>query len=172
MTRRHFFLLALLPVLLLAAWHFLSPARQLRAAQSRLLTAISKKDAAACAKLVHPDYTDNWNFTAADWPALLADLRTLSPILEIIAVGPDYEADNGVVDTALQVKSVGGPASEFIQGQSAELKETTRFIWKRDAWRPWSWRLVSVQNPALEIPDDYRPGRYSSASSLPDLSGL
>ena len=162
MTRRHYFLLALVPVLLLAAWHFFSPARQLKAAQQRLIEAIASKDAAACARLIHPDYTDPWGFSAADWPGLLKDLRSLSPILEINLLDPLINAPAGVVDTSLQVKSTGGPASEIIAARAVELKETTRFIWKRSGWQPWGWQLVSIQNPALEIPADYRPGNLSA----------
>lgn len=162
MTRRHILLIAFLPLLLFAAWHYLSPARQLRTAQSRLLTAISEKDAPACQRLIHPDYTDQWNFTAADWPAILQDLRTLSPILEITAVDPHYETDNGVVDTGLKALAGGGPAAGQIESLTVKAKQPTRFIWKRKAWRPWSWQLVSIQNPEFEIPSDYRPGQFSS----------
>ena len=163
MTRRHYFLLALLPVFLLTGWHFLSPPRQLAAAQRRLVEAISAKNTATIAQLVHPDYTDQWGFSADDWSGLLKDLRTLSPILEINLENPVIDAGNGVVDTSLQIKSTGGPASGIIAARAVELKETTRFIWKRDGWQPWSWRLVSIQNPALEIPSDYRPGTLSAA---------
>jgi hypothetical protein len=164
MTRRHFFLIALLPLLIFGLWHYLSPTRQLKSCQRRLLEAISQKDAAACARLIHPDYTDPWNFTAADWPDILLDLRKLSPILEINLLNPTFDGANGVVDTSLQVKSMGGPASEIIAARAVELKETSRFLWKREPWRPWSWRLVSVQNPALDIPAGYRPGRIGGDS--------
>lgn len=162
MIRFRYFFIALIPVVLLAAWHFLSPARQLKAAQQRLVEAISSKDAPAISKLIHPDYTDQWSFTASDWPGLLKDLRTLSPILEINLLNPVIDAPNSVVDTSLQVKSAGGPASGIIAARAVELKETTRFLWKRDGWQPWSWRLVSMQNPALDIPPDYRPGHLSA----------
>ena len=162
MIRLRYFLIALIPVILLAAWHFLSPTRQLKAAQQRLVEAISSKDARAIAKLIHPGYTDQWSFAAGDWPGLLKDLRALSPILEINLLNPVIDAPNGVVDTSLQVKSTGGPASEIIAARAIELKEITRFIWKRDGWQPWSWRLVNIQNPALEIPSDYRPGNLSA----------
>lgn len=166
MTRRHYFLLALAPVMILAGWHLLSPTRQLRAAQRQLVEAIAAKDAAACAKLIHPDYTDPWGFSSSDWPGLLKDLRTLSPLLEINLVDPVIDAAGGVVDTSLQVKSSGGPASGIIAARAVELKETTRFIWKREGWQPWNWRLVSIQNPALEIPSDYRPGNLSAIPSF------
>jgi hypothetical protein len=159
MTRRHFFLIALIPFLIFGIWHYLSPTRQLKSCQRRLLEAISQKDAAACARLIHPDYTDQWNFTAADWPEILLDLRKLSPILEINLLNPTFHSANGVVETSLQIKSTGGPASEIIAARAVELKETSRFLWKRELWRPWSWRLVSVQNPALDLPAGYRPGR-------------
>ena len=166
MTRRHFFLLALIPLLLFTSWHFLNPGAQLKTAQSRLLRALSQKDAAACSKLVHPDYTDQWNFTAKDWPGILQDLRTLSPILEITMVNPAIDSGNGVVDTSLRVQSNGSPAAGMIAERVTELQEMTRFIWKREAWRPWSWRLVSVQNPVLDIPSDYRPGNLTAVPSF------
>ncbi len=166
MTRRHILLIAFIPLLLFAAWHYLSPARQLRSAQKQLLTAISEKDAKACMKLIHPDYSDQWTFTASDWPAILQDLRTLSPILEITAVDPRYETDQGVVDTGLKAIAGGGPGSDTIESRAVRAKEPTRFLWKRQPWRPWSWQLVSIQNPDIDIPSDYRPGRFSSVPSF------
>ncbi len=162
MTRFRYFLIALIPALLLISWHYFSPTRQLMAAQQRLVAAISAKDATAINNLVHPDYTDQWSFTAADWPGLLKDLRTISPILEVNLLNPVLDGATGVVDTSLQVKSTGGPASELIAGRAVALKETTRFIWKRFPWQPWSWRLVGVQNPSFEIPADYRPGHLTA----------
>jgi hypothetical protein len=67
-----------------------------------------------------------------------------------------------VVDTSLRVQSNGGHASGMIAEKAMELQEMTRFLWKREAWRPWSWQLVSVQNPALDIPSDYRPGNLTA----------
>ncbi len=166
MTRHRYFLIALIPVLLLLAWHYLSPARQLKSAQEHFIKAIAEKDADACAKLIHADYTDQWTFTPADWPGILKDLRVLSPILEIHLLNPVYDAANGVVDTGLQAKSGGGPAADMIAARAVELKEPTRFIWKRQPWQPWSWRLVSIQNPLLEIPSDYRPGKLSGMPAL------
>lgn len=166
MSRRHFFLLALIPLLLFSAWHYLSPAKQLRAHQQRLIESIGSKDEPALTKLLHPDYTDQWGFSPTDWPAILKDLRALSPILEIVMVNPDYNADAGVVDTALQAKSTGGPAAEYIQDQSVGLKEPTRFTWKRTSWLPWSWKLVNIQNPSISIPSSYRPGKFSASGSI------
>ena len=166
MSRRLAFLIALVPLALFALWHFLSPTQQLQAAQRQLIQAIAQKDAAACAKLIHPDYADAWNFTAADWPAILQDLRTLSPLLEMKLRHPTFDAASGVVDTSLEVKSAGGPAASILAERAVELKETTRCLWKRQPWRPWSWQLLSVQNPALEIPPSYRPGSLSSFSAF------
>lgn len=166
MTRRHFFLLALVPLLLFTAWHYLSPTRQLRSSQNKLLTAIAEKDAATCAKLIHPDYTDAWSFTYGSWPAILMDLRAYTPILEISAVDPIIDASNGVVDTALLIQSGPGPAAEFIAARAVEFKSTTRFIWKRQSWTPWSWRLMSIQNPEVEIPSSYTPDRVPEMSAF------
>ena len=164
MTRRHFFLIALVPVLCFTLWHFLSPARQLKAVQNRLLNAISQKDEAACSKLIHPGYTDQWNFSPSSWPLILKDLRALSPILEIKLIDPVFDSSAGVVDTSLQIKASGGPASSLIDGNGARLKEKTRFIWKREPWRPWSWRLLSMQNPDMEALSGYQPGTLSEQS--------
>ena len=164
MTRRHYFLIALVPALIFVLWHFLSPTRQLKAAQQRLVSAISLKDEAACSKLIHPDYTDQWSFSTSDWPLILKDLRALSPILEVKLLEPVYDASTGVVETGLQLKSTGGPASGLIDGNGARLRQNTRFLWKREPWRPWSWRLISVQNPDFEIPAGYRPGNITATA--------
>lgn len=160
MSRRTYFLLALLPALLYMGFYFLSPAKQLIAAQNRLLAAISSKNAESVHKLLDSHYSDQWGFQPSDWPGLLQDLRTLAPVLEITVRDPLADAENGVVDTLLVVKAQG-PAAERLQSEAALLKNT-RFIWKRASWLPWSWRLTGIQNPDLEIPSGYRPGNLSA----------
>ncbi|MDB6133325.1 MAG: hypothetical protein JWM59_1568 [Verrucomicrobiales bacterium] len=164
MSRRTFILLALLPALIYVAFHFLSPSRQLAASQNRLLSAIASKNAETVGKLLDPNYSDQWGFQSKDWPGILQDLRTLAPVLEITAREPHIDADNGVVETLLTVKGQG-PAAESMQTQAATLKNT-RFIWKRASWTPWSWRLTGIQNPDIEIPSGYTPGRIADTAGF------
>lgn len=159
MSRRTFILLALVPALLYAAFHFLSPSRQLVTSQNQFLSAVAAKDAAVVEKLLDPAYSDQWGFQPKDWPAILQDLRTLAPVLDIKAREPHFDAENGVVETMLTITGQG-PVAERMQQQTATLKNT-RFIWKRSSWLPWSWRLLSIQNPDLEAPSGYTPGRFA-----------
>lgn len=160
MSRRTYFLLALLPALIYAGFFLLSPSRQLTSAQNRFLAAVSSKNAADVDKLLDPNYSDQWGFRPADWPGLLQDLRTLAPVLEITTHEPHADPANGVVETQLIVKAQG-PAAERLQSEAGLLKNT-RFLWKRAPWRPWSWKLIGIQNPDLEIPSGYRPGNVAS----------
>ena len=164
MTRRKYFLLALVPSLLYAAFHFLSPTRQLLSSQERFLAAVSSKNAEAVSGMLDPDYSDQWGFQPADWPGLLQDLRVVSPVLDIKTDEPVGDAGTGVVETALRVLSEGPAASRL--GIPAIKTKPTRFIWRRSSWMPWSWRLLSIQNPEIEIPPDYQPGRLSRTAGF------
>lgn len=166
MNRSRILLLIFVPVLLALAWHYLHPGRQLRAAQTRFLEAVSAKDSDAVGKLVSENYSDSWGFTASDWPALLKDLRSLVPVLQIEMLSPSYDSSNGLVEAELSTRSSLGPAAEVIQMEVDRLKTPTRFLWKRSSWHPWSWRLVSIQNPEIEVPSGYRPGSYENAAPL------
>jgi hypothetical protein len=42
-----------------------------------------------------------------------------------------------------------------------QLDQPFSFHWKKEGWWPWTWRLVNITNPALELPDGYRPGMFS-----------
>jgi hypothetical protein len=63
---------------------------------------------------------------------------------------------NGSCDLTAHIRVVGsgGPLAQFIMEQSAQLTEPFHFQWKKESWKPWGWKLVSVDQPQVEIPDE------------------
>ena len=37
-------------------------------------------------------------------------------------------------------------------------KSPLTFSWEKESWVPWSWKLVRMDHPELEIPESYTPG--------------
>jgi hypothetical protein len=53
------------------------------------------------------------------------------------------------------------PVGEMMLSMTRQLDQPFSFHWKKEGWWPWTWRLVNITNPALELPDGYRPGMFS-----------
>ena len=49
-----------------------------------------------------------------------------------------------------------GEFAGFIESHVNSLDAPFELEWQRGATWPWDWKLVSVQNPAFEVPD-YAP---------------
>lgn len=53
------------------------------------------------------------------------------------------------------------PIGEMMLSTARRLDQPFTFHWKKEGWWPWTWRLVNITNPSLDIPDGYTPGMFS-----------
>ena len=65
-----------------------------------------------------------------------------------------------VTEFALSGKPIT-PIGELILSQGDKLKVPFTFVWRREGWGAWNWKLVAVKQPDLDIPSDYEPGQLS-----------
>jgi hypothetical protein len=130
------------------------PQRQVELHSVHLLAQIEKKDWKAVGEFVGTDYQDRWG---NDRALLLERLREVFRALpnariESSLASARTEAGRGYWTAKINVKG-SGEFADFIESRVNSLDIPFEFEWRRGATWPWDWKLVSVRNPALEIPD-------------------
>jgi hypothetical protein len=139
----------------LLAWHW-SPGRQVELHQGDLCDAVGDRNWKRVGSLLATDYHDRWG---QDRTTILA--RLPQAFMDFLACGvlEDHLSltwRNGACDLAAHIRIVGsgGPLAQAIMEQSTQLTEPFHFQWKKQSWKPWDWKLVSVDQPQVEIPDE------------------
>jgi hypothetical protein len=105
-----------------------------------------------------PDYHDSWGHTRSqlgrEATYALTDFRTL----EVRAVQPIIERTgrHARVSAVIRIAGEGGPRANRAREAVNEVFVPTDFEWVRSPWRPWDWRLLSVNNNQVDLPAAYR----------------
>lgn len=141
------------------------PERTVKRQEATLIDAIETKKGARFRRLLSNEYKDRWGFTVDDATNAMLDLRSQFIVLGVI---PENEkvvikGRSATVTSRLTLRGtpIGG-GSQVIQ-EINRLKDPWVFTWKKQSFLPSSWRLVSIDNPA--IPDNvwgYEPGSIRS----------
>jgi hypothetical protein len=128
--------------------------RQVELHSVHLLAQIEKKNWKAVGEFIGNDYQDRWG---NDRALLLERLREVFRALpntriEFSGATTRTQAGRGSWSAKINVKG-SGEFADFIQGRVNSLESPFEFEWQRGATWPWDWKLISVRNPAFEIPD-------------------
>ena len=153
LTRRGV-LIALAAIFALAALlglPWLSPERGVQRTWSAVLTAIEDNDRTALASLLGPDYRDGFDLDREAALELIATVRGQFLVCTVRRERPELVmATDNRAATARALIRLGGNgtpiATAAIQASAASQTPTT-FRFRRNSWKPWDWRLVSVENP-------------------------
>jgi hypothetical protein len=131
------------------------PEHQVSRHSENLLRAMQHKDWRRMADFVASDYKDQWG---GDRALLLARTREVFQYLRnirITASNPSVRFDDGTAHWQSKIL-VGGAGDEMMTVLKERLNSlTTPFDleWRRISWRPWDWKLMSVSNAELTIPE-------------------
>lgn len=105
-----------------------------------------------------PDYHDSWGHTrqqlGREATYALTDFRTL----QVRAVQAIIERNGrqARIEAVMRIAGEGGPRANQARQVVNEVFAPTVFEWIRSPWRPWDWRLVSVENTEVDLPAAYR----------------
>ncbi len=128
------------------------PQRQIELHNAHLLVQIEAHDWKAVSEFVGETYRDRWgNDRALLLERLPQVFRAMGKTkIESKEIAVRREEGLGYLRARVQVRGTGEYA-DHIQTRVNSLEEPFEFEWKRGATWPWDWKLISVQNPALEI---------------------
>ncbi len=115
--------------------------------------------------MVSTDYRDQWTMDRDQIGSALRDVsrQFLTLRLEWTEARYDRTPDGAIALTTtprLDGKPLT-PIGEMMLSTARRLDQPFTFHWKKEGWWPWTWRLVNITNPSLEIPDGYSPGMFS-----------
>lgn len=133
------------------------PQRQVELHSIHLLEQIEKRNWKTVAEFLDDNYQDRWGDDRVVLVERLREVFRAMPgaRIESNAAAAQTEGDRGFWTAKIALKGTGEFAS-FIEGRVNSLDTPFEFEWHRGPTWPWRWKLVSVRNPALEIPAEAR----------------
>ena len=128
------------------------PERQVSLHSVHLLEHIRKRDWKAVAEFVDLTYADRWENDRMRLLERLPEVFRMLPNARIDASLPSIRTsrDRGYWSAKIRIKS-SGEFADYIESRVNSLEEPFEFEWQRGTW-PWNWKLISVRNSALQIP--------------------
>jgi hypothetical protein len=131
------------------------PERQVQLHSAHLLTQIEKKNWNGVAAFIGEGYQDRWGHDRA---VLLERLRLVfrfagNPQIAVKNVGVRVESGKGLWTARITIKAAGEFAP-VIEERVSSLPAPFELEWRRGSNKPWDWKLVRVDNAALEISHD------------------
>ncbi len=141
-------------VLILGLWlalPFFSAGRGVERAWDEVIAAIEDKDTEALGRLLGDDYADGFGLDRAGAIQLAAQIRAHFVVCNLRREKSELVMDpskNSAVTRALmRFSGSGSPVAQGAIQASAASHTPTAFRWRRNSWKPWDWRLVSIDNP-------------------------
>lgn len=115
--------------------------------------------------MVSTDYRDQWSMDRDQIGSALRDVSRQFLTLRLEWADPQLAAGaDGAVALTTMPRLDGraiSPIGEMMLSAARQLDQPFTFHWKKEGWWPWTWRLVNITNPALELPSGYTPGMFS-----------
>lgn len=141
---------ALLLVALLLVLPWLSPTRGVERAWKGVVAAIEKNDREALGAYLSENYQDGFGLDREGALRLAATVRGQFVVCTVRRERPELVMDvnkkAAVTRALIRLGGQGSPlATAAIQASQAS-QTPTEFRWRRASWKPWDWRLVSVEN--------------------------
>ena len=150
---RRIVLVALAALLLLAlvlGIPWLSPARGVERAWKNVISAIEENEKETLAAYLSENYKDGFGLDREGALKLAATVRGQFVACSIRRERPELVMDvnkKAAVSRALiRLDGQGTPLANAAVQASKASRTPTEFRWRRASWKPWDWRLVSVEN--------------------------
>lgn len=129
--------------------------KQIALHTTHLLAALQKNSWSEVDAFLDPAYSDQWGHDRA---TLLTRLERVLPYvrhLRLTTETPSIRATGGagLWSARITVEAEPNEVSTMIQERVNPLPEPFNLQWRRASWELWDWKLVSVTNSALELPD-------------------
>lgn len=149
---------ALVAFFLWGAYEF-SPGRQIDHAFNHFLEAVSDRNWKKVDRLMAADYHDQWGSNkeqAIHWAS-----EGLQHFLALQITATDVnivrEGRQATITARLKIVGKGNAIGEAIMQQVNDLKGEFRFVWKRQSWKPWDWKLESFSQPEISFDPNALP---------------
>lgn len=153
-------LIAVTACLLLVIWLAIrwQPDAQLERRWEGFLNAFETRRWSAVNAYLSPEYHDSWGHTrqqlGREATYALTDFRSLE--VRATEVVMERTGNRAHIEAVIRVVGEGGPRANQARQAVNRVFIATEFEWERRPWRPWDWRLVSIENGKVDLPAAYR----------------
>jgi hypothetical protein len=131
------------------------PERQVELHSVHFLHEIEANDWSDAEKFIGENYADRWGqdraLLAARFRAVLPFARNLH--LNVMAAAAHADANAGDWSARITVDAEPNEIAEMIKTHVNSLDTPITLKWQR-VGKPWEWKLVRIDNEALEIPEN------------------
>lgn len=128
------------------------PERQVALHGEHLLSQIESKNWTAVSDLIADDYHDRWGNDRALLLERLRGVFRAMPNARIAVIDSVIRADNGKGDWSAKITITGaGEFAAVMEERVNALPAPFEMEWRRRSAKPWDWKLLRVENSALEI---------------------
>lgn len=139
---------------LVFALPWLSPARGVERSFDHLLEAIEDNDAAKLERLFGVDYAPSLGHDRAGTLRLVTEIRSQFATCSVRREQSEFILDpskqSATTRALIRLRGQGGPIARALVEASAATSSPAVFNWRRNSWKPWDWRLVSIEHPEAE----------------------
>lgn len=155
MTWRQLRFILISAAVLLIAWlaWIRQPEQQIQRKFANLLHQVEKRNWEQVRIAVSANYQDQWGFNREDLLRLTSEVFRQFFFVEITPIARRIAVTSDVAELSAKLRLSGRGTGLAEQGitRAAELKEPFRFIWKRESWKPWDWKLASVSQSEIYL---------------------
>ena len=128
------------------------PERQVALHGAHLISHVENRDWDAVRDAIANDYHDRWGHDRALVLERLRQVFQAMPNARIASVDPAVSAANGNGNWVGKITITGaGEYAAVIEARVNALPAPFEMEWRNRSWKPWDWKLVRVENSALEI---------------------
>lgn len=130
----------------------LSPGRQLEKAFFRLITAAENRDWKTVRTLMADGYRDQWGFDREESVRLASEVlgQFLALQIDCEDLRSSRQGDTALVETRLRLRGRGNAVGEALMQRANTLQDDFRFAWRRESWKPGTWKLVSISQNEID----------------------
>ncbi len=146
-------ILAVLALLIWFVWPFLKSGKaQAETCHRDLFRAAERRQWDKAAVFLASTYEDQWGNRAPEAINVARELLMGFIVLDIDWTTIELSENDGTVKVRGHAKITGSGAgfSQAVMDETNKVKEPWVFTWRKENWKPSSWKLINVKNPALE----------------------
>lgn len=127
------------------------PERQVELHSLNVIRALEKH--AALEDFIASDYVDQWQQDRTMVLARLRQVLAFTPKLKISALGAAATAQDreGNWSARITIEAEPNEWTTLLKERVNTLDQPFELRWRKQSRKPWDWKLVRVNNPALEL---------------------
>ena len=127
------------------------PERQVRLHTSHFLKKVERRNWEAARNFLADNYSDRWGHSKE---TAIGDAREVFRQFLFITIenrtdSCEMTGDRATARTTVRISGSGGPIAQLVMERVNTLRGPFSFEWRKASWKPWDWRLTTVEHPEL-----------------------